>query len=81
MNITLKIVTILNTKKLQLLEKTNGRNNIEIFELLVEEIHIPVERVCNKVEALLGNIINKQDIINIYQIGKTDKSLIKVEFL
>lgn len=93
-NITLKIETILNEKirklerenselkeKIEQLERNSKSNNIVIFGLPVEENQISAERVRNKLNSLLGININKQDINNIYKIGKTDKSPIKVEFI
>lgn len=66
--------------KLKQIEKSSRRNNIVIFGLNKSQQVTP-EYICQEISKLLDISLESQDVNNVYPLGRSEKSPIKVEFI
>ncbi|CAG9822064.1 unnamed protein product [Phaedon cochleariae] len=66
--------------KVEILERNQRKNNIIIFGFEREERFISVESIIDLIQKLLNVRLVESDLNNIYSLGQTNNSPIKIEF-
>lgn len=72
----------LNLKdKIELLERNQKQNNIVIFGLNKKSDEVTVENICQEIKTRLDINLTEADVNNIYSLGKSENSPVKIELV